>query len=579
MNDLNAPRLLQNLLAQFPPRSPEDISSRVVAALHSETTPTQRIQYATQVLSDSVATPEVFVALAKHIPTPWIDFLNGAPSLWSQIIDQTINEIQSNGAGASHPLFALVRRWTHPQSVHGITSSQHPSIQLYWTAMQTIALHDKGYDFVQSVRATKGPVRQWMDDFHRHIAHPETIDGVPLLEKMMLDLPRTATSDSLWIWRVERNSQWDRGYEELPYEKLRRSPLSPSTVAFTVWRNSPGKIRPNLRKNIFTWDTPLELIQEIKNRYADYIFSDFAKNLIEDNLNFPLSENVWKAFVADPLKFMVVLDVSADFYRLMDEYKNAPPRHSGKKSVEKIVQFMSKMWQDAGKMQKNENDPWINFSHALHVTGLLPHVVFESWGCCIEEENLRWNELKNIDDAACVWKMIRAQEDLINIDITEDTKRLILLKMMELNPLQYQQMVHNNPDLRPSELTSRQCLTLTQTLCDQIAWSEQPLQKIEWMANFFTQMKNIHSLVDARTVIIRGFMKHFNIASDVLANTLTHDNETAGLLQDVLRHTTHAQFPYTQSHERPYAQTIEKFLLLEAAQYNGHATTPSKRKM
>lgn len=579
MNDLNAPELLKNLLNQLPPLSIEDVSSRVGAALHRTTNPTQRVTQATQVLFESVETPDLFVALAKHIPTPWVDFLSGDHSLWSKIINQTVNEIQCKGAGTAHPLFALVRRWSHPQSVHGIKSTQHPISQLYWSAMETIALHDSGNDFVETVRSTKGPVRQWMDDFHRHVGHPQNIDGVSLLEKMMLDLPRTPTTDRLWIWRVERNSQWDQGYKELPYDKLCRSTLAPSILAFTIWRNKPGQIPDNLRKNIFRWDNPLELINELKNRYSASAVSDFLNSVIEEQLKFPLSENVWKAFVGDPLKFMLSLDIHADVYGLMDEYKNTEPRRSRKNHTEKVIQFMAKMWQDAGRMQKSENDPWIKLTHALHTTGLLPHVVFKSWGCLIESENIRWKELNCVEDPIVMWNVVRNSQELTPISLSEDFKRLVLLKMMECAPLQYQQMIEHNPDICPSELTNRQRLTIAKTLCDQIVWNEQPLKKIQWMADFFKQVNNMQSSIDARTLIIRSFLTHFNIASDALAATLTHDTESGRLLQDVLRHTTDEQFPYDHQYERPYSQTIEKFLLLEATQYNSHTVPPSKRKM
>lgn len=584
MNDFNAPELLKQLLSQSPCPAVEEVSRLVCAALQNSATELNKKDQATQVLLDVIHKPDLFVALAKHIPTPWIDFLGGTSSLWSKIIDQTVNEVLFEGASFSSPLFALVRRWTHPNSIHAVKPNQHPTAQLYWLTLQTIALHTKGGEFVECVRTTKGPVRQWMEYFHKSVNHTDTVEGAPIFEKLMLDLPPTPASDALWVWRLDKN--YSRCIQ-LPYEQMHRSPLSPSSIAYAVFKNSPGAIPQQVRDCVFSWGRSLDVIEEIKNRYALHVSADFVNRLIDENLNFPLSQKVWDSFGEDPMKFMHALNMDAHHNGLMAKYSTGEVRRSGNgKHGEKILEFASKIWQDAGKMQETEEDPWNKLTLLLHKTGLLPHVIFKSWNCSIASENKRWSKieegLKNEDDSAWVWKIFRAPQQHPSVNISEDLKRLALLEMVISvdQPLHYQQVIDNTPNLCPSELTVRQRYAVAKTLCDRITWDEQPIQQIAWLEDFFKQMNNMSQTVDTRTLILQSFMSHYKIPSgQEMADLLTQNSTQGHLLQNVLRHTTDANFPYDQSLERPLSQVIEKFLLLEATNYSSVTVAPSKRKI
>ena len=577
---MTAPDLLSQLLQKSAVPDAEQIGTSVILSLQNSVNDPDRDckDETTQVLHLAITRPDVFVSIAKHIPTAWIDFLSGSHDLWSKIIDQMIEEVLAQGADKPSPLFSLVRRWSHPQSTYSFLSAQCSVQQIYWETMKTIALHPKGQQFVTRVRSTKGPVRHWLENFHIDINNSTQIDGVAIFEKLILDLPPTPVSDSLWLWRMEKSRAW---YRDFPSDKIHRSSLSPHALAYTIAKSTSGSVSPSIRNNIFSWKEPLKVIQEMKSQLAGGVTIPFVNSLIEENLVIPMSEKVWKTLQQNPLEFFVALDVHRHTSNLMKEFASPQPLVSLQdKHSHHLLQFAVDLWTRMGKLPPTPDNIWEDLTVALHDGGLLPHVMLNSLDCFIASEDIRWGEIKHRCPTAVKWADLRPSQEnsaVITPKTQEDEKRMIMMKMIKNNFHHYNQLIKGSPDLIPKELTPKQSHQIAQALCDNIKWDAFPLQEIAGMSEFFKEIKILNQ-TDVRSLLLWSFLRHYKKTADALSHLLTEDSNEGDLLKKVLHASTSEAFPYASTYERPFEQVIQKFLLMEAANYS-EASSITKRKI
>lgn len=577
---MTASDLLSQLLRKSPAHSAEHISASVIKSLQESVNDPVRNHKdeATQVLRLATVHSDIFIRVAKQIPTAWIDFLSGSPNLWSNIIDQTIEEVLTQGADKPSPIFSLARRWSHPQSPYSFLNAQCSVQQVYWETMKTIALHPKGEEFVTKVRSTKGPVRQWLENFHVDINNSTQIDGVAIFEKLILDLPPTPVSDNLWLWRMEKSRAW---YRDFPSDKIHRSSLSPHTLAHTIAKSTYGSVSPSILNNIFSWKEPLKVIQEIKLQIAGGVAIPFVNSLIEENLAIPMSEKVWKTLQQNPLEFFVALDVYRHTSNLMKEFLSPQPRGSLQdKHSNHVLQFAVDLWTKMSKLPPTPDNIWEDLTVALHDCDLLPHVILNSLDCYISSEDVRWSGVKNRCPTAVEWADLRPSRGNsvgTTSKMQEDKKRMIMMKMMKNHSQNYKQLITDTPDLLPKELTPKQSHQIVQALCDNIKWDAFPLQEIAWMSEFFKEIKVLNE-TDVRSLLLWSFLSHYQKTADTLSHLLTEDSNEGDLLKKVLYASTHEAFPYTSTYERPFEQVIQKFILMDAANYS-EASSITKRKI
>lgn len=572
--------LLSQLLQQSPALFAEQIGTKVLLSLQNCVNDPDRNykEETTQVLHLAITHPDVFVSIAKHIPTAWIDFLSGPHNLWSKIIGKTIEEVLTQGADKPSPLFSLVRRWSHPQSVHSVVVTQCSASQIYWETMNALALHPKGEEFVTKVRSTKGPVRQWMENFHIDINNNAQIDGVAVFEKLILDLPPTQASNNLWLWRMEKSRAW---YRDFPSEKIHRSHLSPDALAHTIAKSTSGSVSPSILSHIFSWKEPLKVIQEMKVQLPAGVFTPFINSLMEQNLVIPTSEKLWNVLQKDPIEFFTALDASRHTSHLMKEFLYPEPSGSlQSKHANHMVKFAVDLWTKISLLPPTPESPWEEMTVAFYQCGLLPHVVLNSLDCSIASEDVRWNSIKSRCADALKWAAFRPS--LNNVEpilsqMDEDEKRMVLVNMIKNHSHNYRSVIKQCPTLIPKELTRRQSHQIVQTLCDKIKWNESPLQEIAWMSEFFKEI-NISSETDVRSMLLWSFLHHYQRSADTLSHMLTEGSFEGNLLQEVLLASTSEAFPYASTCERPFEQVVQKFLLLEAANYT-QTSLISKRKI
>lgn len=576
-----ASQVLKQCLDASPPATVQETVDRVMISLQNSQSDWERStkQEATDVLNIAIEQPALFVDIAKHIPTSWIDFLSGTESLWSKIITQMLEETLAEGANKASPVFSLVRRWTHHQSIHSVAENKDQRAQFYWETMKVVAHHPKGEEFATIVRATKGPVRQWMEDFHKIVGNRDQIDGVSVFETLLLNLPPTPASNILWVWRMDKTAYW---YKDFPADQMRYSSLSPQSLVYALKKNVSGDLPVSMCKNIFSWKEPLKVIQEIKTQLL-HSSERFMHNLTIDCLKFPLAENVWSELKKSPLEFFLTFDAPQHHDVLMKPFVVPEPRGLLKhKTSEHMLGFAIQLWEMAGKLEPMPADPWGRLTHVLDQCGLLPHVVLNS----VEEiksENIRWSALEELDPAVVGWSNFRpCASDISKVvappEVNDDEKRMVLMKMVQTDPLQYHTFIKIHPDFVPDQFTPKQSHMIVKTLCDNIKWDKSPVSEIQWMSNFLNDIK-INGEVDVRSMLLSSFMGHHHQPSNMLATVLTEDSERSRVLQDVLRNSTNEIFPYTQPHERAFEQVVQKFLLMEAANYNAASSAPSKRKM
>lgn len=577
---MTASDLLSQILQQSPLPCAEQIGDSVFLSLQeSVKNPTRsHKEETTQVLHLAIAHPDIFISLAKQIPTSWIEFLSGPQNLWSKVINQTIEEVLTQGADKPSPLFSLVRRWSHPQSGHSIVVHQCSAPQIYWETMKALAFHPKGEEFAIKVRSTKGPVRQWMEDFHIDINNSAQIDGVAVFEKLILELPPTEASNSLWLWRIEKAHAW---YRDFPSDKIYRSSLSPYALAYTIAKSTSGSVSPSIRNNIFSWKEPLKVIQAMKAQLAGGVTVPFVNNLIEGNLVIPMPGKVWNVLQKNPLEFFAALDVSRHTSNLMKEFLFPQPQGSLQdKHSNHLLKFAVDLWKKMGELPPTSDSMWGDLTVAFHRCGLLPHVVLNSLDCFIASEDVRWNDIKHKCPEALKWAALRPSQGSLNFEpskMEEDEKRMIVVMMMKNHSLNYHNFIRQSPTLIPKELTKKQSHRIAQTLCENIKWDASPLQEIAWMSDFFKEI-NISNETDVRSLLLWSFLQHYQRSADTLSYLLTEDSNEGELLKKVLHSSTSAAFPYASTYERPFEQVIQKFLLLEAANYT-QASSITKRKI
>lgn len=578
MQLLTAPEVLRQYLDTSPPSTVEETVNQIMMSLQeSQSDPVRSTKHeATEVLSAALAQPDLFVDIAKRVPTSWIDFLNGTEILWPKIIKQMLEETLVEGANKASPVFSLVRRWTHNQSIHSIASNNDQRTQIYWETIKVLATHPKGEEFATTVRATKGPVRQWMEDFHHMVANRDQIDGMSVFETLLLHLPPAPASNLLWIWRMDKADAW---YKDFPTNQMSQSSLSPFSLVYAIKRNLAGGIPDAICKSIFSWNDPLKIIQEIKTQLPN-CSEQFVQNLIVKHLHFPMAENVWHELKQHPLEFFLALDAPMHHEILIKPFVAPEPRGLLKyKTSEQLLYFAVHLWETAGKVEPTTTDSWMELTHALGQCGLLPHVVLNSIGE-IQSERMRWEILQDVAPTLAGWSNFRPSvlEDFTPPAVDDTQKRMILMKMVQTNPIHYHTFIKKNPNFIPNQFTRKQSHTIVKTLCDNIKWDVSPVSEIQWMSNFLMDIK-MNSEIDVRSLLLWSFIEHYKQPNDMLANILTEDSERSRVLQDVLRNSTSEEFPYTLPHERPFEQVVQKFLLMEASNYNAACTAPSKRKM
>lgn len=577
---MTASDLLSQLLQQSPAPSAEQIGASVFLSLQeSVNDPTRNHQEeTTNVLHLSIAHPDTFVSIARNLPTSWIDFLSGSDNLWSKIIDQTVKEVLTQGANKPTPLFSLVRRWSHPQSIHSVVISQCSASQIYWETMQALALHPQGEEFITKVRTTKGPVRHWVENFHSDIFNGAQIDGVAVFEKLILHLPPTQASNSLWLWRMEKSHTW---HKDFPSDKIQHSHLSPYALAYTIAKISPGSVNPSILSHIFSWKEPLKVIQEMKMRLNAGVFTPFVNSLVEGNLVVPMSAKMWNMLQKNPLEFFAALDASRHASHLMKEFLSPEPQgYLQSKHANQMVQFAMDVWTKMGRLPPTSENPWEELTVALHLCGLLPHVVLNSLDCFIESEDVRWNNVKSKCPDALKWAAFRPSCNNLEsppAKMDEDEKRMIMIKMVKNHSHNYHTFITQSSSLIPREMTKKQSHHMVQTLCNNIKWEGSPLQEIAWMAKFCKEIKTSNE-TDVRSLLLWSFLHHYQRSADTLSYLLTDDSGEGELLQKVLRASTSEIFPYSSTHERPFEQVVQKFLLMDAANYT-QATSITKRKI
>lgn len=575
MDTLNAIEVLHHVRAKIPKLSIDDMATSVLASINTATP-----QETSAVLRSALQEPDLFIKLAKSTPTAAIDFLSVAPyqsSLWGEIIDAMVDQVVTKGANNASPIFSLVRRWSHLQSTHCINPSVHSHAVVYWETIRALALHPKGEEFVKAVRSTKGPVRQWMDDFHYDVANGECVENQTILNHFLFDLPPTAASNALWLWRIDKTYRLS---DTIDWGKMGLSSLSAESLAKLIYKNQVHQIQKEIIENIFSWQNPVEVIIETKKLFSEHIKKHFTESLISTHLNFPLSQNVWTNLSKNPMAFFTAMDAQEYSSNLLKEYSLSAPRGVPKSKVtDCLVGFASKLWMDVSQRSYDKNDIWSDFTVVLHTVGLLPHVVLNTLKQSIANEHIRWTNVEIANPEAAAWKIFRHPAAKVSPNVLSlDHQRFGFIKLLCSDPIACQILIEHNPTLCPKELTFEQQHKCAKKMCGHIQWNDHPIEKIVWMSEFFKNIDCSMTGADIRSILLAEFKNHFEISNDELPTVLTENSETAQLLQDVLRHSSSNFFPYTGSHERMYAQTIEKFLLLEAANYTHHAF-PNKRKI
>lgn len=200
------------------------VSQWAVAVSASDLSVEQKRHLLTRLCAHCASHPHVLSKVLKALPPAHVDWFGRASSqsLFQILVGHMVDEDMVDSC-APGSVLSIVRRHTHRQSPYFVHTVPYAEIRaaVFWQLGEALASHPKGLEYIQKIKTTPGPLRQWFTDLIEDLRPTALVDGTPLLEKIVLEpfatpaiahelllawRPKSFTEQAFFSWKGVANS-------------------------------------------------------------------------------------------------------------------------------------------------------------------------------------------------------------------------------------------------------------------------------------------------------------------------------------------------------------------------------------